>query len=170
MLTNSLFVTSYILKERIAEHFKGKGIVFDVSNVRVVEKKEKNGKNCLVAFIDVGDVGSYMNGLKLHRSRIDGRQINVRPTVKPEQLEKIVELRKEKIEKAVSSAPKKRSNDDNDNEKTDKRSMKKIKKVKNTPQMLDVLESRDKWSKSKKTRERLKMKKIAQKESAAKSD
>jgi RNA recognition motif-containing protein len=180
-----------ITKDQIADHFKGKGIVFDTKDgVRCVEKKEKNGKPSLVAFIDVGNMASFKNGLKLHRSRIDGRQINVRPTVKPEELERIVEQKKKKVEAVVKvlealnpklteevraaypskafdknvlatmaqgrqkdSSSKKRGHDDEDYDQK--------KKVKNTPEMLDVLESREKWSKSKKTRERLRLKKLA---------
>lgn len=121
----------------------------------------------IVAFIDVGNQASFKNGLKLHRSRIDGRQINVRPTVKPEELERIVELRKEKVDKVVAdntaSSPKKRAGSDKEGGKGSERGEKRL-KVHNTPAMLQVLGSRDKWSKSKKTRERLKLKKLEQKQ------
>lgn len=82
----------------IRSHFAAKGCA--VVSIRMVYDETGEGKKSKrfrgVAFCDVADETSYDTALKeLHRSRILGRKINVRPTRTREELSNIVERTKE---------------------------------------------------------------------------
>lgn len=57
-----------------------------------------------VAFVDVSDEASFAVATKLHRTYHLGRRINVRPTLSPEDLVRIAEATKEKVNDMIQAA------------------------------------------------------------------
>jgi hypothetical protein len=110
----------------IRQHFSEKGCV--ITSIRLVYDKDEHGRNALfrgVAFMDLLDQASYDIALKLNRSKVRGRKLNIRPTRSKEELANIVsqtqQLVKAKIlnsrdddadEKAKSKGKKKKSKAD----------------------------------------------------------
>jgi RNA recognition motif-containing protein len=148
-------------KPKLAAHFEAHGCkISEDHGIRMVFAP--NGDFTGVAFLDVKDEKSMNDGLKLHRTRFGGRLINVRPTKSKNELAEIVLKRDAdlaakgldfKLKPALS--------------KMDKAVMsreagvvkEKVRKPILTEDARQVLDSRDKWSKSKKARERARLKK-----------
>jgi RNA recognition motif-containing protein len=126
----------------IRQHFAEKGCI--ITSIRLVYDKDERGRNALfrgVAFMDLLDQASYEIALKLNRSKVRGRKLNIRPTRSKQELANIVsqtqELVKAKIlkhrdgqdddadEKAKSKGKKKKA------KKDEKKAKKKTAKAKN---------------------------------------
>jgi RNA recognition motif-containing protein len=76
-----------------------------ISSLRMVFDKGQGGTRLFrgVAFIDVYDKASYDSALTLHKSRLLGRKINVRPTKSKEVLSSIVERTKDLVAKKIET-------------------------------------------------------------------
>lgn len=109
----------------IRQLFAEKGCI--ITSIRLVYDKDEQGRNALfrgVAFVDLLDEASYEIALKLNRSRVRGRKLNIRPTRSKQELADIVtrtqELVKAKIQK---------QRDGQDDDPVDKVKAKKDKKM-----------------------------------------
>jgi RNA recognition motif-containing protein len=87
----------------IRKHFSEQGC--SISSLRMVFDKGQGGTRLFrgVAFIDVYDKASYDSALTLHKSRLLGRKINVRPTKSKEVLSSIVERTKDLVAKKIET-------------------------------------------------------------------
>ena len=79
-------------REQIAAYFEAAGC--SVKSCRLVVQ---GGKSKGVAFVDLDDQASMNKGMRLHRTMFMGRRVNVRKTLAPEELQKIVEAREKKL-------------------------------------------------------------------------
>jgi len=105
-----------------------------VTSVRLVYDRDGSHKTFRgVAFVDVGDEDSYEKALKLDRSTLMGRRINVRPTKSKSELANIVERTKELVAEKIRKereAEDSRKQEGIDDEKTGKKRKKSDKKEK----------------------------------------
>lgn len=94
----------------IRSYFSSQGCL--VSSVRLVYDRDEGGKRKFrgVAFVDVADEGSFQRGLELHRTKILGRAINVRPTKSREELNNIVEATQAKVSALMQKKSSKNNN------------------------------------------------------------
>lgn len=92
----------------IREHFSSQGCM--ITSLRMVLDKDADGGKRLfrgVAFIDLEDKDSYEAALKLDKSKLLGRKINVRPTKTEGELANIVKRTKELVAEKVQKTKEK---------------------------------------------------------------
>ena len=85
----------------VRNHFTSNGCI--VTSVRLVYDRSVDDRKLFrgVAFVDVADEESYQNALKLNRSKLLGRTMNVRPTKTKTELANIVQRTKEKVKQKI---------------------------------------------------------------------
>jgi len=85
----------------IRNHFTTNGCI--VTSVRLVYDRSVDDRKLFrgVAFVDVADKESFQNALKLHRSKLLGRTMNVRPTKTKSELSNIVQRTKQKVKQTI---------------------------------------------------------------------
>jgi len=160
-----------ITKPKLAAYFEAHGcVISQEKGVRLCHNSD--GDLSGVAFVDFADKKSVVNGLKLHRSRFGGRLINVRPTKSKEELAQIVAEKEKKLisqglDFKVKELNKPRQVVKGRNIEMDtgfdksEDAKKTAKKLAKSQAAKETLASREKWSRSKKARERAKQKKHA---------
>lgn len=101
----------------IREHFSAKGCF--IKSIRMVFDRGLNGRTFRgVAFIDLQDAESYKRALELHKSKLRGRKINVRPTRTKEELSEIVMQSKEKVAEVIRKQKKGNKDDETGTHRT----------------------------------------------------
>lgn len=107
-----------------------------ISSIRLVYDRDEKGHKTVfrgVAFVDFHDATSYANALKLNRSKIRGRKLNIRPTRSKQELADIVSKTKEMVQERIKkqkNGETANNNDDNEKVRLAKKQKKKDKKAK----------------------------------------
>lgn len=96
-----------------------------VTSVRLVYDTSINTKTFRgVAFVDVADDDSYQQALKLNRSTLLGRRINVRPTRTKRELASIVQRTRQVVAEKIHSQKESKDKEVGDNDKSNNKKRK----------------------------------------------